>query len=259
VNRAITLLALSLAALVGCNDDIDQPWELDHDRIIAVRAEPPAIEPGETSTIDVLVGYEKLEAEPNKNAEQKRPDFVSVVTPMSLADTVRFDGDHWIVTAPSEARMAAVRAELGLRDDEPIELRLGIAVAWPNKVMSPDPRGFGAIKTVWLGREGINPLLNGITLDGVEMPADQTEIVFPKGDMGKDAMGKAIKTRLAVEADEETDIINWLSSCGEVHDFDLPSSYVTFSTEDRTEGQFALVLRDPLGGVSWRVWNCRVE
>lgn len=237
--------ALVAIAVVGCNSDIDEPWELDHDRIIAVRAEPPSIEPGETSRIDLLLGYETLPT------EEKRPDFVTVVSPESLANTVRFDGSDWIVTAPSAERLAAARAELRIDDPEaPVPLRLGIAIAWPTPVMSPEGNGFGATKVVWLGREGLNPPMNGLTIGGVE-PAPDAEIVFPK------TMG--VKTLLHVEADDQMDIVNWLSSCGNVHDFDLHEAYVTYETEDRTEGQFAIVLRDPLGGVTWRVWNCRVE
>ena len=47
---------LLLLALVGCDADIDEAWQLDHDRIIAVRATPPRIPSGAESTIDALVG-----------------------------------------------------------------------------------------------------------------------------------------------------------------------------------------------------------
>ncbi len=239
------LVVLALI-MIGCNGDIDERWELDHDRIIAVRAEPPGIEPGEKSQLDVLLGYEELPA------EVRSPDFAQVVTPASLADILAFDGTHWVVTAPSAQRLDQVRGELGLLADAPIPLRVGIAVAWPTPVMSPMGNGFGAIKTVWLGREGINPLLDGLTIDGVQ-PAMDAELVFSKV--------KGAKTKLFVEANDGTDFVNWLSSCGTVHDFDLSSSaYVTADDpKDRLEGQFALVLRDALGGVSWRLWPCHVE
>jgi hypothetical protein len=244
VTSALRLLALA-AALVGCNADIDEPWELDHDRIIAVRAEPPAIMPGETSQIDLFLGYEAM------GPEEKRPDFVTVIAPMSLADTVQFDGAQWNVTAPSEERLAAARAELRIEDPTaPVPLQLGVAIAWPTPVMSPEGNGFGASKVVWLGGEGVNPPMNGLLIGGVE-PAPDAEIVFSKE--------PGARTDLYVEADDQVDIVNWLSSCGNVHDFDLHAAYVTFDPEDRTEGQFAVVLRDPLGGVTWRYWNCRVE
>lgn len=244
--RLYIAFALTLAA---CNADLDEPWELDHDRIIAVRAEPPGILAGQTSTIDMLLGYETLPV------EVKRPDFVTVVAPQSLANTVSFDGTNWIVTAPSNDAIIAARAELQLEAEAPVPLQIGVAVAWPTPVMSPEGNGFAATKTVWLGREGINPPLNGLTIDGLEPPPPDETLVFPK------AKGSASppKTWVEVEADAERDNINWLTSCGQMHDFDLPRGYVTVEDEDRQEGQFALVLRDELGGVSWRVWNCRAE
>jgi len=235
--------------LIGCNVDVDEQWELDHDRIIAIRAEPPGIMPGETSRLDTLLGYETMPV------EVKRPDVAQVVSPMSLADVVRFDGTDWVVTAPVEERLVAARAELKLEAGAPVPLVLGIGVAWPTEVMSP-MQGFGATKTVWLGAEYVNPTINGLTIDGAEPPADTETLVFAK------AKGSAAppRTALFVEADDQTDIVNWLTSCGTMHDFDLSASaYITVEEEDRVEGQFALVLRDQLGGVSWRYWSCRAE
>lgn len=246
MNRLVVAIAVVLAS--ACNVDIDEPWELDHDRIIAVRAEPPGILAGQTSTIDMLLGYETLPV------EIKRPDVVTVVAPQSLANTVSFDGTSWIVTAPSDDVLAAVRTELELDADAPIPLQIGAAVAWPTPVMSPEGNGFAATKTVWLGREGLNPSIT-MTIAGFEPPPPEETVVFPK------AKGSASppKTWLEVAADAERDNINWLTSCGVMHDFDLPRAYVTVEAEDRTEGQLALVLRDELGGVSWRIWNCRAE
>jgi hypothetical protein len=249
VNR-LAVLAVTALGLVGCNVDIDEPWELDHDRIIAVRAEPPGIQSGETSRLDVLLGYEELPL------EVKRPDVAQVVSPQSLADLVRFDGTDWVVTAPSEERIAAARAELMIEGDAPVPLVLGIGVAWPTPVMSP-MQGFGATKTVWLGVEYVNPTINGLTIDGAEPPTEDVTLVFAKA---KGSAAPPPRTALFVEADDQRDIVNWLTSCGTMHDFDLSASaYITVEEEDRTEGQFALVLRDELGGVSWRYWNCRAE
>ena len=74
--------ALLLLALVACNSDIDEPWQLAHDRIIAVRATPPRIAPGGQSAIDVLLGYKELPT------AQRPPDFAQVVSPESLSDVV---------------------------------------------------------------------------------------------------------------------------------------------------------------------------
>jgi len=233
-------LVLFALALVACNDDIDEQWELDHDRIIAVRAEPPGIVSGGRARLEVLVGYEEAPA------EVKKPDVAMVVSPASLAGALAFDGADWVVTAPSEQDLAAARTELELEAGAPVPLLVGVGVAFPNPVVSPDPSGFGATKTVWLGEDRVNPPLSGLTIDGTELPPEGTPIVI--------SAAKDVKTRLEVVADEELDIVNWLTSCGEMHDFDLPRSYITVGEEDRREGQLAVVLRDLQGGVTWRVW-----
>lgn len=239
MKRAGLFVVLSLAA---CNADIDQPWELAHDRIIAVRAEPPRIAAGEQSKIDLFVGF----------AEQptavRAPDFANVISPMSLADLMGASGGEWVVTAPSEERLASVRAELGLLPDAPVPLRVGVAAAWPNPVMSPNEAGFGGLKTVWLGETLANPTLEGLTINGIEVPAGEEIVV-----------AKDTKIPLYVEADDEVQIVNWLTSCGEMHDYDLHSAYLTVGPEDPQEGELAVVVRDPSGGVAWRVWPIRAE
>jgi hypothetical protein len=64
---------------------------------------------------------------------------------------------------------------------------------------------------------------------------------------------------LFIEADDTVDIVNWLTSCGEMHDFDLHSAYLTVLPDQPHEGELAVVKRDQRGGVSWRVWPIRAE
>jgi hypothetical protein len=239
----LVLLSTFAVGLAACGVDIDQPWQLAHDRIIAIRAEPPHILPGETSTIDLLAGFTELPP------QAKAPDVAYVVSPMSLSDVIAPDNGQWIVTAPSAERIDAARAELGLPDGSPVPLQLGIAAAWPNKVMSPNDAGFGGTKAVILGSSASNPTLEGLMINGVEAPPDGTEIVVPK----------ETEIRLYVEANDEEMTVNWLTSCGVMHDFDLHNASLTVDPEDPQEGQLALVVRDQVGGVAWRVWPVRAE
>ncbi|HEY5926864.1 MAG TPA: hypothetical protein VIV11_34495 [Kofleriaceae bacterium] len=234
---------LLVALLVGCNSDLDEPWELQHDRIIAVRATPPRILPGEQSTIDLLLGYEMMPV------AQRGPDLAQVVSPMSLMDTLAPDGGQWIVTAPSEERLAAARVELELEPGAPVPLQIGVAVTWPYEVAAVDGRTFAATKTVWLGETASNPELVGMLVNG-DAPGDHgSELIVPNEG----------KIPLFVEADDRVDIVNWLTSCGEMHDFDLHSAYLLVPPETPQDGELAVVLRDERGGVSWRVWPIRAE
>lgn len=214
-----------LVFLVGCTGDLVDPWELDHDRIVAVRATPPSIPAGATSQLDVLVA--------NKGADVRTiaPDSTEVVSPASLASALNGD----TVTAPPDSALAAARADLGLAADAPVPLEIRVTA-----------NGFAATKTMWLGASADNPPLDGLEIDGAA-PTDV--LVLPdKTDV-----------RLAVTADDTVDNITWLTSCGTMHDFDLSRAYLRIEPDDTQQGQLALVFRDARGGVAWRVWSVRAD
>ena len=213
---------LLLLFVAACAGDVDPPWQLDHDRIIAVRATPPHIPPGATSTIDLFVGHK------GAPTSVQAPDATTVVSPMSLADTL----SGTTVTAPSEDRLAAARTELGLMPGAPVPLQLGVAVAAGQ---------LAATKTVWLGDSADNPTLDGVTVGDVPPGAS---IVVPK----------LTDVHLFVNGDDSVDTINWLTSCGSMHDFDLHKAYLRVEKDDPTTGELAVVFRDPHGGVVWQVW-----
>jgi hypothetical protein len=228
--RALTL-AIAVAA-IGCVDDLDPPWQLDHDRIVAVRATPPAILPGEHAALDALIALE------GGMTSERPPELAAVVSPMSLASAVTFTGGAWIATAPDEAKLAEVRTELRLEPGKPVPLVVGVSL---------QGQALFATKTVWLGMSAQNPSLDAMMIDGV--PADtRSEIV----------VGSLVDVPLSIAADEDDDI-NWLTSCGTMHDFDLPQAYLRVELEDPKTGELAVVRRDPRGGVAWRVWPIRAE
>ena len=243
--RAFTISAALVAGLsFGCTDDVDEAWFLDHDRIIAVRATPPRIASGESSNIDALLG--KKGADP----EEAVPPLAQVVSPQSLASTLTVTGTTVTVTAPDEARLAAARTELGLPAGAPVPLQIGVAFPATQFPNTTEEEGFAALKTVYLGEHAENPTLTNFVSDGQD-GATLTEV----------HMGAVEKFRLSVDADNEVagDDVNWLTSVGTLHDFDLPRSYITIEDEDRLEGSLALILRKENGGVTWKVWPMTAE
>jgi hypothetical protein len=230
---APALVALALALLAaGCTDELAPPWQLDHDRIVAVRATPPAIEAGGRAELDALLALE------GGMTSERPPEIAAVVSPMSLASAVAPEAGKWIVTAPDAAKLEQVRAELGLTAGAPVPLIVGVAF---------QGTALKATKTVWLGMAGANPSLDAMMIDGT--PADaKTEIV----------VGTLVDVPLSIAADID-DGVNWLTSCGTMHDFDLPQAYLRVEAEDPTTGELAVIRRDPRGGVSWRVWPIRAE
>ena len=213
-------------ALTGCVDDTSPPWQLDHDRIIAVRATPPRIAAGEQAVIDGLIGFQGAPV-----AEQSPVD-AEVLSPAGFAPVLHNDGARWLVTAPSAEQLAAARAGLGLADDAlvPVQLEVGYA------------GGLRATKTVWLGGAAANPAMTNVEID--RAAATQAALVVaPLRDVP-----------LSIALDDATYDVTWLSSCGTMHDFDLPSAFLRVEAADPKTGQLALVVRDSAGGVSWRVW-----
>jgi len=219
--RRLALAAAAAALASGCTTDVDPPWQLDHDRIVAVRATPPRIAPGESSTLDVLLAHV------GGPTTEQAPDLVQVVSPMSLADALAADGT---VTAPDAARLDAARTELGLDAGAPVPLQLGMGAG-----------GFAATKTVWLGEHADNPTLVNVLVDGAAPPA--SIVVAPDVDVP-----------LSVDADDAKGSVNWLTSCGTMHDFDLKKAYLHVLPEDPQSGELVLVVRDDQGGVVWANW-----
>jgi hypothetical protein len=230
VVRTTALFATALASLTlaACAGDVDEPWFLDHDRIVAVRATPPGIAAGERSVLDALIG---TKGAPTHEAS---PDLATVVSPQSLQDILAPGPDGWAVTAPDEARLAAIRTEMNLEPGAPIGVQVGVSYAGGTLF---------ALKTVWLGEARTNPALDGLTIDGAAPPEDAVELA------------RDVDIPLSVTADASEMKANWLTSCGTMHDYDLPAAYLVIADEDPDEGELAIVLRDRLGGVTWRTWS----
>lgn len=233
---AFTVVAAlaALAVTPACIDELDPPWQLDHDRVVAVRATPPGLAPGGRAVLDGLVALA------GEGTREQPPDLATVVSPESLAGAVSFEGGAWVVDAPDADRLAAARAELGLAADAPIALVVGAVFG--------GARQLAAIKTVMLGAPADNPTMPAVRIGDAGDPAPGTELI-----MALDG-----ETRFEVEA-ADTDKVVWLTSCGTMHDFDLRRAYLTIEPEDPTEGELALVVRDDRGGVIWHTWPVRAE
>jgi hypothetical protein len=210
------------ALLAACTTEVDPPWQLDHDRIVAVRATPPHILSGATSELDLLLAMK------GSGTRSGVPDRAIVISPMSLADAL----SGTTVTAPSEARLAAARTELGLAATAAVPLQLAIAAG-----------SLTAIKTVYLGDSAANPALVDVVFAGMQ-PADGDMLTVPA----------ATDVHMSVDASDTTMIVNWLSSCGTMHDFDLHAAYIHVLPADPQSGELVLTVRDLVGGVSWEIW-----
>ena len=235
MNRALSgvLLCTLISSALGCSDDTDPPWQLDHDRIIAVRATPPRIAAGEQAVLDALIGAK------GAPVAERMPDDATVVAPASLAVAMTHDAARWVVTAPSSETLSAVRDELGLAPDALVPLEIRVTYAGGALV---------ATKTVWLGGAAANPTMTGVEIDHASATAAELVVVAPRQDIP-----------LSIGLDDTHYDVTWLSSCGTMHDFDLPNAYLRVEPDDVTSGQLALVVRDSAGGVTWQVWPIQAQ
>jgi hypothetical protein len=250
VTRGITVFGAVLGAALGlglgaCTGDLDPAWQLDHDRIIAVRATPPGITSGQTSTIDALLGAKggKTRVAP--------PDAAMVVSPTSLADVVAFTGGQWVVTAPSEDRLAAARTELKLATGAPVPLQVEVAYTEP---APKDP--LVAVKTITLGQAADNPTLAQLDVRINDQPAMFAD---PPAAESEIIIGKLINVPLSIDVDDTDFDVAWLTSCGTMHDFDLPKAHLQVEADDPEAGELGVVLRDAAGGVAWNVWPIQAQ
>jgi hypothetical protein len=215
--------ALLLLALAACVPDSDPPWLLDHDRIVAVRAEPPAILPGEIARLEVLVAHEGRPTTIEQPLAASAPD-------QSLYTAVHFNIDHWQVDGPDETQLAAARTELGLADGAPVPLDITLHVTGP----------LYAQKRVLLGATAQNPVLPGVSIDGAAAGASI-------------AIAAHHTAPLLIEAQD----VRWLTSCGELRDD--REARATLATGDACTGELVVVVRDGSGGVVWQVWPLTVN
>jgi hypothetical protein len=214
--------------LAGCGEDVDLPWDLDHDRIIAIRSTPSGIASGEVATLDALLG--RVGQPPIEVV----PATVTVLSPGSLAGALAEQDGGWTVTAPDEAALVAARSELGLEAGAPVPLRVRVTFADSAKT---------GLKNVWLGERRDNPVIDPVTVDGMDaLAAEQLTV------------GVEVDVPLAVGFDD-THVVNWLTSCGTMHDFDLARAYLRVEVpDDPTAGTLGVVVRDAVGGVAWKLW-----
>ncbi|MCE9577869.1 MAG: hypothetical protein K8W52_32340 [Deltaproteobacteria bacterium] len=211
----VALIAVASVALVtGCADEVDPPWQLDHDRIIAVRATPPAIGAGETTTLDVLVGHV---GEPTT---VEMPEAAAIVSPPELAGPL-VDGEF---TAPTIEELAA----RGLRADAEVPVVIATRVGpWV------------ATKTVRIGAAAQNPTI-AIAIDGAAVE-------------GAIEVAAGVDVALTIDVDAGASV-TWLTSCGTLHDFDLAHARLRVEPDDPQAGELAIVVRDAHGGTAWQRW-----
>jgi hypothetical protein len=224
------VLAIALGfGTTGC-EDVPQAFDLDHARIMAIRAEPPALAPEATAAIDVL--FTDSSIEPRVAA----PDAITIRLPAeaaAFADYLVRTADGWRLTAPDAATIDAIRASLGLAADDPLAVPLEFELATADGPLT-------AVKLVTIGATAANPAAPAIMIDGTP---------------GAAAVQTGIDAELAASPTAGDDhVYRWFSSVGELDGFTRPTATLSPELEPpRTTGHLAVVVRDAAGGVAWTI------
>ena len=171
---------------VGCTDTTPA-WDLTRDRIIAVRATPPAILAGETTTLDALVAV-------GRTVSELAPADVTVSPGGSLSPTVTLTPSGWTVTAPAELPATPVAVTLAFTIDVGGELRQ-------------------ATKAVWFGVARANPSVE-LAIDGMTSDAEI-------------AVDREVELVASADESNPDEEIDWLTTIGELTDVDDPIGHLT--------------------------------
>jgi hypothetical protein len=144
--------------------------------------------------------------------------------PIELQNMIAFDGTAWTLRAPSD--IGAPRA------DAPVPVDLLLVFAGELYVK----------KTVWLGERTENPAEPAILVDGILASGD---IAIP---LGQDVYFEVVGAGDPQKTEDAR--VNWLTSCGTLFQDDVARAFLR--ADEACEGELVVVVRDSLGGVSWR-------
>lgn len=206
---------VAAVVVAGCADQRAEPGGLAQDRVIAVRATPPRLVPGERAVIDVL----------STSVEGGPVEGLPSVLTLSPSTTDALSGviDGVEVVCPDDGLLAAARVELGLDADAPVPLTVLVALPIAGDVRT-------ATKTVWFGDVATNPVIAEIRIAG--------DLVAPT------------ELELSIDA-TEGDEVDWLTSRGEVSE--VGDAVAHLQVDEPGDVTVVVVLRDDRGGVAWRI------
>jgi hypothetical protein len=230
----VSILAAPLLALVACAE-VAEPYQLDHPRVIAVRAEPAALAPDAVARLDVLatgVDGPRVVA-----PSALRVAIAAPAAGFMAADAVTVAADGWHLRAPSAEAIAGARAALGLTPDQPLAVPLTFTTVIDGVTLTAD-------KWVGLGAAAANPQIAAITVDGVDAAAVAVVV--------------GARPRLGVRHDAgAAGVVRWLSSVGDLEDYQRPEAVLAADADAR--GAIVSVVRDRAGGVAWTIVPATVE
>ena len=231
---AVLLTALNASAC----DNLNQSWELDHARVIAVRVEPPSLAPGQQGKITALVVSE------DGTPSEISPAIAIVPTEDPVVNAaIKIELGTWKVTAGDANAIAAARAAAQVAADKPFQIQIGARFAWDNVTRD-------VAKTVGLGEStASNPPTPVLTLDGAPLTTPPT---LERGKKYQFAMSNfAADPMLAFHWAVSTGILTKSETAGAELEID--------DTAIAGPAHLLVTVRNLTGGVSWATTTIVVQ
>jgi len=234
---------LVAATILACGNFRD-PGDLRYARTLAVRADPPRVEPGRRARIDLLVtGNDGVPV-------VRAPDSVTLAPPMpgrpvepaEAGQLITQESGSWYVSAPSAEVLAQLRQAFGVPPDSdaPIPFPLSVSVTLDGQARPSE-------KVVWLGGAAMNPTITSMTIDG--RPMEEAPV----------AVSAAGPHTLTATAEGEGVLsYAWYTAFGELKKYREPSASFEKAVPGET-GAVVLVVRNDRGGVAWKFGTLRAE
>jgi hypothetical protein len=221
------------AVTAGCVPDSDPRWQLNHDRVVAARATPPHLPAGTTATIDALIAH----AGAPTAIEAPVSVMTSPGTSAALATVAQTDAG-WQVTAAAADALDAARASDNIAPGQPIPLVL---------IETFGPIPLTVSHTIFVGDAASNPPSGAVQVAGAAVTPD-AHLMIPAD----------VDVHLSIDADPAASV-NWLTSCGTMHDDDEHAAFVHVLPADSQAGELVVVVRAVDGGVGWQRFTIEAQ
>lgn len=259
-------LTLAAAAVVaaGCSDKLPSRALVDDLRVLAVRADPPEAAPGETITLDGLVGDPEIPARPVRRGW-------AICTPGEGGVATCGDPTRVVVLGTALSAVWTVPEDF-LAELDPEEASIGrdvfvvFGVELDVDGSEPGPGehdvAFKRIRISTQPAPNTNPLVESLTLDGRSDPIELTVDVDERLEIAVRPSAGAAETWLGPDGTEEVEELRytWLVTGGSVADSvtwgegEEGGSVTQWNLpDDRNPPHQMLwvVLRDGRGGTAW--------
>lgn len=258
-------LAVAVAALTaGCGDEIAEPYELGHPRLLAIRTEPAVIPPSRGAgaggdgvsegKLDALFTDGETPprlAEADELTVELAEELLSGLGELARAQLrglIERRADGWHVRAPDEAALQAARVALGVPEGAPVALPLEVTVEPASAELPGSQVGpLRAQKLVSFGTFVGNPEPPELVIG--EQPV-ATRVAIPRG---AEVTLRAALPPAALAGPPDDATYRWFASFGEVRHYTQPLALISAESGDGgSEGGILVVARTAAGGVSWK-------